>query len=88
MSPLLADLEILSKFPKTLVQVSQNDPIRDFGLLFAIRLKKSGCPVSLREHMNVPHGILNMNSIIFELRKESNLMIMECVHFMENLDNN
>jgi acetyl esterase/lipase len=65
------------------VQVSENDPIRDYGILFAIKLKKSGAQkVLLKEHKNVPHGILNMNSPIFELKKESNQMIQECIDFI------
>ena len=59
------------------MQVCQNDPIRDFGILFALKLKKAGVDITLREHMNVPHGILNMNGVIFELKKESKIMIKE-----------
>lgn len=41
-SPLVASPEILSKFPPCLMQVCQNDPLRDYGALFAIKLKKAG----------------------------------------------
>ena len=71
-SPLMTDRETLSKFPPTLVQVSENDPIRDYGILFAIKLAEAGVKVQLQEHENLPHGVLNMNGPIFELKKESN----------------
>lgn len=32
MSPLLASDEILSKFPQTMINICQNDPLRDFGI--------------------------------------------------------
>ena len=82
MSPLLAPQHILEKFPKTMIQVSQNDPLRDYGILFALSLKKAGVDVKLNEHKNVPHGILNMNGPIFELKGEANTMIMECVEYI------
>ena len=82
MSPLETDAGILKEFPTTLIQVSQNDPLRDFGILFAIKLKKLGVNVQLKEHLNVPHGCLNMNSPIFELKKEANNMIEECAQFI------
>ena len=51
----------------------------------AIALKKAGVNVKLKEHLNVPHVILNMNSPIFELKKEANLMIEECIQYIFNL---
>jgi acetyl esterase/lipase len=85
MSPLLASPESLSKFPPTMIQVSQNDPLRDYGILFAIKLKKAGVNVELNEHLNVPHGVLNMNGPIFELKKEANDMISECAQYMRKI---
>jgi acetyl esterase/lipase len=58
-----------------LIQVSQNCPLRDFGVLFAVKLKKAGADVQLKEHQNAPHGVLNMDSPIFELKTESKFMI-------------
>ena len=41
-----------------------------------MNMKKAGAErVFLKEHRNLPHGVLNMNSHIFELKKESNYMI-------------
>jgi len=47
MSPLLIDPQVLAKFPQTLIQASQNCPLRDFGIIFAIKLRKSGAQVIL-----------------------------------------
>lgn len=68
-----------------MIQVSQNDPLRDYGILFAIELKKAGVDVELNEHLNVPHGVLNMNGPIFELKKEANDMISECAQYMRKI---
>jgi len=85
MSPDLASSTMLSKFPQTLVQVSENDPLRDFGALFAVRLKKAGVDVQLSEYQDSPHGLLNMNSNIMGLKAESKQMIKECENFIKNL---
>ena len=82
MSPELTDSATLAQYPQTLIQVSQNDPIRDFGILFAVKLKKLGVNVELKEYSDAPHGLLNLNSNIFELKHLSRHMIKECSVFM------
>ena len=84
MSPLAASEEQLKLLPPTLVQVSENDPLRDYGILFAVKLAKAGGSVQLQEHENLPHGVLNMNSPIFELRRESNQMIWQCLDYINS----
>lgn len=59
MSPLLGSPQDLRHFPPTLIQTCQNDPLRDYGILMAVRLRRAGAvSVELKEHMNVPHGLL------------------------------
>lgn len=86
-SPLLAKAEDLAKFPPTLIQVADCDPLRDYGVLFAVKLKKAGARiVKLTEHDNLPHGVLNMNGPIFDLRKEADAMIWQCMDFVNSTE--
>ena len=42
MSPILTDSNFLKKFPPSLVQVSEWDPLRDHGIAYAIKLASAG----------------------------------------------
>ena len=55
-SPLMA--KDLTHLPKAYVLVSEQDVLRDDGLLYADRLKKAGNDVTLSHHKNAMHGMV------------------------------
>ena len=56
--------------------IAQNDPLRDQSMLFALRLKKIGIDVTLKEYGLLPHGFLNYNSNLLGFKEESTETIM------------
>ena len=51
--------------------VAANDPLRDEGFRFALRMTKLGKDVILREYSYLPHGFLNYNAPFLGLKEES-----------------
>jgi acetyl esterase len=60
-SPVKADLETLGKFPPTLVQVAENDILRDEGEAFGRRLDEAGATATTVRYDGMIHdfGLLN-----------------------------
>ena len=60
-SPLLADDEIIKRFPEVRIMVGSIDPIRDMSYAFTQKLLKNNVDVKLHEYQYLPHGFLNYN---------------------------
>ena len=60
-SPLIADDEIIKRFPEVRIMVGSIDPIRDMTYAFAQKLLKNKVDVKIVEYKYLPHGFLNYN---------------------------
>ena len=56
-SPLLAADH--AGLPPALVQVGENDPLREDGVRYAAALRAAGVPVRFTEYVGMPHGFVN-----------------------------
>ncbi|KAJ5075668.1 triacylglycerol lipase [Anaeramoeba ignava] len=83
LSPLFASDQILSQFPKTVIQAGIMDPLLDDSVLFANRLKKSFSPVSLRVY-SLPHGFWSYLNMI----KDAKVPLNDAVQFFKELKKN
>lgn len=59
-SPILADLEGVAP---AIVGVAGYDPIRDWGISFAEKLRASGIPVALRDYPDMIHGFVSFGQL-------------------------
>jgi len=59
-SPILADLEGVAP---AIVAVAGYDPIRDWGISFAEKLRASGVPVALRDYPDMIHGFVSFGQL-------------------------
>jgi acetyl esterase/lipase len=56
-SPLLAADH--AGLPPALIQVGENDPLREDGVRYAAALRAAGVPVRFTEYVGMPHGFVN-----------------------------
>jgi len=70
LSPLLASVDVFSKFPKTHIAVGTQDPLYDDAILFHDKLVQH-CPRPpvLHEFKGIGHGFLNFNIFMPNIRK-------------------
>ncbi|PMD43106.1 alpha/beta-hydrolase [Hyaloscypha variabilis F] len=59
----LKDSETLGKLPSTAIMVAGNDPLRDDGLLLAMKLHQIGVPVKVHAFPGLPHGFRRFNDL-------------------------
>src|SRR5690606_13814208 len=69
-SPVQASLDALKGLPPTLIQVAENDILRDVGLAYGRKLDEAGVPVTVTEYKGFIHdyGMLNPLSHIPAVR--------------------
>lgn len=58
LSPLLADLDVLQHFPKTVIIASDLDPCLDENVQFSSKLHDAGVDVKMEVVPGMPHGFL------------------------------
>ena len=64
LSPFIAPLSILAKFPPTIICAGDMDPLFDDALSFARRLQKAGVCVHVTIYPDLPHGYLNFSKLM------------------------
>jgi len=84
-SPLMCPDDILKKFPPTRISVCENDPLRDGGLLFALKLKKAGADVKVDLYRDFIHGFLSFDLKINGNEECHNATIKVQTHIKEFL---
>jgi acetyl esterase/lipase len=65
--------------------VAANDPLRDEGFKFTLRLARMGVDVFLKEYTYLPHGFLSYNAPLLGMRDESNEGINQCVRWIQDM---
>ena len=58
LSPLLAGMDLLQYFPKTVIIVSDLDPCLDENVQFSSKLSDAGVDVKMEVVPGMPHGLL------------------------------
>ncbi|MEM6898950.1 MAG: alpha/beta hydrolase [Pseudomonadota bacterium] len=62
-SPLFAPEEDFAGLPPAYVMLCGWDPLRDEGRVYANKLESHGVPVTVKEHLSMVHGFLNLTSV-------------------------
>ncbi|MEM9669920.1 MAG: alpha/beta hydrolase [Pseudomonadota bacterium] len=62
-SPLFAPEEDFDGLPPAYIMLCGWDPLRDEGNVYAGKLEAHGVPVTVREHLSMVHGFLNLTSV-------------------------
>ena len=82
LSPGLAEPEKLVGLPKALFINCEVDPIKDHGLIYAERLRKSGVTVDVNFYENCFHGSVTMTSKDSGF-KASRKILKDLIHFLQ-----
>lgn len=80
-SPLFAPKEIIKNFPPTCIMGAGFDPLLDDSVEFIEHLKQANVPCLLEIKYNLPHGFLNMQKVIPEMKE----IQVQVVQWFKNL---
>jgi len=64
LSPIYTPIEILEKYPKTVILVAEYDPLSDEGVVFGEKLFKIGKNCLVESIKGVPHGFLSLGKFV------------------------